>query len=393
MKLADALNSTIKGDLKTRIGTMMDEKLERTGEMLSGRSVLRMVVEHFRPNRRQNASDATGDVLFLECSSGADGLAQYLVRFDELMQKCKIPIDERIFTPIFEKQLRNARGMSQDLRDFDRMDDDDLDRSYLWLRRCADKQVERERERKQRKDYLTYLAKNDTKPKALAAKGGSKGEAGAEAPVSVGQCFDFARDGKCSRGDACRFLHGTTVPSGAKGKGKGKAKGKKEKGKGKGKEKAKDGANETDKRNEMECYMWKKPGGCTRGDSCPYAHAEVPAKPAAPAQTTGEARAAVAMSVEEGPFRSMVTRDPERVWLLDSAWIGRASSRLGQGVRTREGDRWPRRQGQKARHCERRGDGGPGHRHERPRARQCQARAVRAEGLPGCAIDGPLGHR
>ena len=35
----------------------------------------------------------------------------------------------------------------QDLKDYNRMDDDDPDKSYEWLRRAADRQVERERER------------------------------------------------------------------------------------------------------------------------------------------------------------------------------------------------------------------------------------------------------
>ena len=202
--------------------------------------------------------------------------------------------------------------MSQDLQDFDRMDDDDVDRSYQWLRQRADKQVERERARK---DYLTYLAKGDTKVNALAAKGAGKGEAGAEAPVDVGQCHAFARDGKVSRGDACRFLHGTTVPSGAKGKGKGKAKGKK--GKRKGAEKTKDGTNGPDKRKEMECCGRSQVDALvavrvrTRMLTCrpsPLLHARV----------ASEVRATVAMSVGEVPDCSMVTHEAERIWLLDS---------------------------------------------------------------------------
>ena len=71
-KLAHALRSIVRGDLQRRIGTATD-RLVRQGSLMTGRSMLRMIVEEFRPNKRMADADSAADVLFLRCASSEGG--------------------------------------------------------------------------------------------------------------------------------------------------------------------------------------------------------------------------------------------------------------------------------------------------------------------------------
>jgi len=65
-------------------------------------------------------------------------------------------------------------------------------------------------------------------------------------------CFEFAKDGRCSRGDACRFIH-TIDPSATKPSGGGD-------------------------HQPGECHAFKTTGHCNWGDKCKFRHVE-PSKP------------------------------------------------------------------------------------------------------------------
>ena len=148
-KLGESLAKIVKGDLATRLGTMTDEMLDKEGRLPGGRFILRLVVEEFLPNKRQHPSDAARDLLALRIS-GPSGLADFLAQWDALRQRCIVQVPESILAPVFEEQIKQARGLGRDMAEYDRMLADDPRKGYAWLRAAADRQCELDRENKLR---------------------------------------------------------------------------------------------------------------------------------------------------------------------------------------------------------------------------------------------------
>lgn len=85
--------------------------------------------------------------------------------------------------------------------------------------------------------------------KNTAGQKGSSG-GGSTGSGSNGVCFEWQRTGKCSRGNSCKFQHGTTG-SGSGGGGGGASGGNGGKG---------------------ICYEWQRTGNCSRGNNCRFQH-------------------------------------------------------------------------------------------------------------------------
>jgi hypothetical protein len=128
---------------------------------------------------------------------------------------------------------------------------------------------------KRLKDNREALASKHTRgDRATAARSGS--------PVKTGDCRQFARDGKCSRGKDCPWNHPKRERTASpKGKGKGKDKGK---GKGKGKDKGKRDRSRSSspegrgvrtsagsESKPKPCHWYLK-GDCKKGKDCTLLH-------------------------------------------------------------------------------------------------------------------------
>jgi len=179
-KLADALGAIVQGELATRIATIEDECLGN-GTLPSGRLILCHIVQEFRPNDMQPACNTAFDVINLKILN-INGLAAYVARWDALRQRCKTPISEMIITPTFAKNVAEARGMGDDMRIWKRMTASDPDHTYAWLRAKVDLQLDRERENRQRAEYLAHELPDATAytvaNKGNGKKGGGKGKKG-----------------------------------------------------------------------------------------------------------------------------------------------------------------------------------------------------------------------
>eukprot|EP00972_Heterocapsa_arctica_P080652 11886539-Heterocapsa_arctica.AAC.1 len=153
-----ALKAIITGDLLVRLGTAMDLKFA-TDDLLSGRSTLRMLYQEFDPNGRSYNSNTINDVYRLECHPKTPaGLERYVSSLDKLLLRCR---DEKPSADMmlcsFYDNVHRVEVLRCDIEDYDRMEDDDSNRTYLWLRRACQRALEQWRAENARAIYATTL--------------------------------------------------------------------------------------------------------------------------------------------------------------------------------------------------------------------------------------------
>eukprot|EP00972_Heterocapsa_arctica_P050479 7422705-Heterocapsa_arctica.AAC.1 len=85
------------------------------------------------------------------------GLEHYLPTIDTLWLRCvELPTNDSM-TVYFYDQVKLYSCIRRDIEDYDRMDDDDANRSYQWLRRACNRALDLWRTDGHRKSYLGAL--------------------------------------------------------------------------------------------------------------------------------------------------------------------------------------------------------------------------------------------
>ena len=299
-KLSVALQQIMKGELGRRV-SLREEELNQKGLMMSGRQKLRLIYLEFAKDKKKATHAALQNLQGLRCSGDLRGVETYLNSWDHIVDM--IPAharDPEVLFATFIAQIKWNKSLSSVIERFQELEDTDVLYTMDELRRRIDRSLALDRMERQNKEesqgLLNHRAQH-TFPAASSGrsqsrppnKGKGKSKKGKSSSSSTGEmgnafpgtsntsnlpCFRF-QQGNCTAGDKCKFSHrqsAITYLGGSGGKGKGKSKSKSQssnrnpsvsrsKGPGKG----------TDLKSKP-CYFHKQPGGCKRGNECPYSH-------------------------------------------------------------------------------------------------------------------------
>ncbi len=170
--------------------------------MLSGRATLCAVFRAFNPTGRDFKADALQDVYDLQIANHSmEALQAYCSQLDALVLRCtgeQPSVDS--MTNKFYEQVKGLPPILRDIQDCDRMQDDDADRTYSWLRRACDRTLDRWKAAAHRTVYAASLRSRRRAPRAPVI-----------APPPVGACLLFERTGRCRYGTSCQFAHITAT--------------------------------------------------------------------------------------------------------------------------------------------------------------------------------------
>ncbi len=200
-KLANAIRAVLHGDLLTRVNTMLDVSL-LGGRMLSGRATLCAVFREFRPTGRNFTCDSLMDVYDHRISgSTLEDLQAYCSTLDALVLRClgEQPSEE-VLGCKFYNQVKGFSALSFDIEGYDRMRDDDPNRTYRWLRLAVDRVLDIWRADQHRLVYTASL-RSTRRSRRVPAKTPS------QTPLPAAMCTSFQSTGWCRFGAHCSYAH------------------------------------------------------------------------------------------------------------------------------------------------------------------------------------------
>eukprot|EP00972_Heterocapsa_arctica_P066670 9838732-Heterocapsa_arctica.AAC.1 len=85
------------------------------------------------------------------------GLEAYCSRIDQLLTRCREKPTGGILSTCFYQQICRISQLARDIQDYDRMNDDDPDRTYHWLRHACNRALDKWRADHHREDYAQTL--------------------------------------------------------------------------------------------------------------------------------------------------------------------------------------------------------------------------------------------
>eukprot|EP00959_Pyramimonas_sp_CCMP1952_P401272 8408206-Pyramimonas_sp.AAC.1 len=99
--------------------------------MLKGRQVYWTILQSYKATA---VDDALHDFERLQLIRMRDDeLQRFIVDWDNLLLECREPPDTRILKSLFRASVRRRYLVKQDMRDCNRMANDDPHRTYEWL--------------------------------------------------------------------------------------------------------------------------------------------------------------------------------------------------------------------------------------------------------------------
>ena len=296
----------IKGNFK-RNCTLLKEKYEKVGKVLSGRQLLWTIVDYFKSSAVEKQMFNMWDLSQVHLHN--DDLVRLKTDWDSCLDNINKRPDDEELESMFSHQL----SLSLKLADLYAIYTRDVlmgnrEKSYTYLYDLLKKFLEHARMEQVRNAHLRSRSGGKGIPPLLL---GTQ----TESPPKGGRCcFEWARTGKCRKGNACPYsmYHTPELAGSQAGKAGGKGKkGKKGKGKGKGKKgkggndgwssnRSSNGGSRADSparggsssgtpgtpRNNRRNYRGTAPNGqknrpicndymkgaCTRGSACSYTH-------------------------------------------------------------------------------------------------------------------------
>ncbi len=110
-------------------------------------------------------------------------------------------------------QLRQSKQLQPDLSYYDRLDVHHKDKSHEFLLSCMRKLLERKRLESNRAEIAKGLGQSLSELACSSQEGKGKGktkekgQTKQDATVPKGECFSYARTGKCEKGNDCPYSH------------------------------------------------------------------------------------------------------------------------------------------------------------------------------------------
>ena len=309
-KLLAALTKVAKGELARQILNFKEAEAANL-RAVRGRQVLFMFNQHFKTNEEVGSLYSVEDLL--KVSLIQDDLGTTIHNWDSVIAGMSHMPDETTLRDILLRQIRKSQRLKFDLDKYERAKEGTSEHSYEFLVQSIRDLLARERIRKNRDriakshgDKYGAPAGSDSRahrtpsrpqrPRTGSAQrsrspsrspsrssgrssGGSKGSR-SRSPSPKQVCRDFQR-GRCTRGDACRFLH--------------KAKSRPPKG--------------SPKKINATCTFWKK-GKCNQGDKCRFLHHDKPQSPGRKPDSPAAPETAAAAKDEKPRSPSPARRRP-----------------------------------------------------------------------------------
>jgi hypothetical protein len=266
-KILAAVCALATGELGREI-TDESEKLAQQGIQIRGRQVAWIVYAHFRTKRAGNAMHAYRQLWALKFKGqGVQAIETFHRNWDHVMIHLGCKLDDDIVQECYESNISKSDEFKWDWKIYDKFDEDGPERmppaGYAWLRKMADKIVDKDREDKLDKELEQALGGN-----VNAAAGQPDGKGRGRSRNRKGQSAGAGGDRNKSRDKS------------SKGKGKGKDRRTQSAGP------ALDGRD----KKTVPC-PYNTEGKCKKGNKCDYLHE--PRRGRSPKNTAPAASAAI----------------------------------------------------------------------------------------------------
>ena len=217
-KLLAALSKIVKGELGRRILNHKEVEASK-GHAVRGRQVLLMFEQFFKTNEDAGSLYSVEDLLKVTLNS--DDLSTFIHNWESVIAGMSHVPEETTLRDILLRQLRKSRKFKYDLEIYDRAKEGTYNHTYQFLTQSVHDLLTRERIRKNRDkiarshgDKYGTPAPDDI-PSQDPPKGKGKGKDGKGAGKGGKVCFDWLK-GKCTRGDKCKYPH-RSASQGSKG--------------------------------------------------------------------------------------------------------------------------------------------------------------------------------
>ena len=205
-KVLSAITNILEGDFARQMDTLK-EKEANANRLVRGRQILFKLHEFFATNALHGSVYDVEDLLSVSLNN--ENLVMFLRNWDTVLSGIQKSPDEAFLEPLFHRQVKKCKSLQHDINIYERAAEGSAERSYKFLYDAANAHVNRKRLEKNR-ERIAKQTGNPTVP--------------APARVPKGYCFNFVKTGKCDKGDGCKFKHEVPQERG-RSKGKGKSRG------------------------------------------------------------------------------------------------------------------------------------------------------------------------
>eukprot|EP00971_Amphidinium_carterae_P351160 6491948-Amphidinium_carterae.1 len=207
-KIAAAIGRIMKGTLLRRVNTKI-ESLARLGRFAAGRLVMRWLIQDFAVDNSRGALYDISDLMQLKLTgSSASAIQNFLEAWNWVEQGLKSDVAPRVKEAMLWHQLKDCHILEPELVLYRTAPEGTEWRSYEYLLRSVESYVKRNRQDATRDEVL----------KGIQHLGGGAGQAyAAEEPADAlaaggkkedkkKHCWAWEK-GECKRGAECKFLH------------------------------------------------------------------------------------------------------------------------------------------------------------------------------------------
>ena len=212
-KIHSAITNVLEGDFARQMDTFK-EREGHEGRYVRGRQILWRLDGYLATNALHGSVYDMEDLLNVVMVN--DNLVQFIRNWDTVLSGIKKTPSDDVLESLFHRQVKKNKALAHDVAIYERAIDGSPEKTFEFLYKAANRHINAKR-----------LEKNRDR----MAKQAAAGMPSAPAPlkrVPKGFCIDFVRKGSCSK-DNCPYKHekpeksrGRT-PSGGKGKGRGRS--------------------------------------------------------------------------------------------------------------------------------------------------------------------------
>ena len=175
-KLSAALSRTISGDFEKKVQTMKLEAIS-SGRRVTGRQLLYLVDQHFKLSETDGAIHGLEHLLSVTMKQHQ--LDKFVADWDLVLAGIAKKPEDSTLEALFLRQLRVCKLMNDDIREYDKLESSDPNRSYAWLKRAATRVIERRRLHTHQQQMQTHIHGSPVLPVGpWKGKGKGKGKEG-----------------------------------------------------------------------------------------------------------------------------------------------------------------------------------------------------------------------